>query len=320
MLEVKNLFIDFDTPEGKVKAVNGISFKLEKNNSLAIVGESGSGKTQLAFSILGLLDKNANVRGEINYKNNNLLKLKEHELNKIRSKKISIIFQDPMTSLNPYMPIKQQLNEILIYHQGFTKEKATRESLHILDAVKINDSKNIINCYPHELSGGMRQRIMIAMSIICKPEIIIADEPTTSLDVTVQSQIMDLFNEIKKEFNTSLILITHNMGIVSNSCNKIMVMYGGKIMELGNTKDVFQMPLHPYTKGLLETVPKIDENYKVLKTIKGDPINMIDPPSGCIFRTRCPNPTHDCKEGKTENRLFESKTGHWVDQCCVNCI
>jgi len=320
MLEIQNLFIDFDTPEGKVKAVNNVSFKLEENHSLAIVGESGSGKTQLVFSILGLLDRNANVRGEINYKNKNLLKLKEYELNKIRSKKISIIFQDPMTSLNPYMPIKQQLNEILIYHQGFTKEKATRESLHILDAVKINDSKNIINCYPHELSGGMRQRIMIAMSIICKPEIIIADEPTTSLDVTVQSQIMDLFNEIKKEFNTSLILITHNMGIVSNSCNKIMVMYGGKIMELGNTKDVFQMPLHPYTKGLLETVPKIDENYKVLKTIKGDPINMIDPPSGCIFRTRCPNPTHDCKEGKSINKLFESKPDHWVDQCCVNCL
>ena len=319
MLELKNIFIDFDTPEGKVKAVNNISFKLNKNQSLAIVGESGSGKTQLAFSILGLLDKNANIRGEINYNKTNLLKINDYQLNKIRSKKISIIFQDPMTSLNPYMKIKNQLNEILIYHEGYSKDKATKESIKMLDAVKIHDSKNIINCYPHELSGGMRQRVMIAMAIICKPEVIIADEPTTSLDVTVQSQIMDLFNDIKKEFNSSLILITHNMGIVSSSCNRIMVMYGGKIMELGNTEDVFNNPLHPYTKGLLETVPKIDENYIELKTIKGDPINMINIPKGCIFNTRCPNPTDNCKEGNIENLLIEKKYNHWVDQCCVNC-
>ncbi|SVC06780.1 uncharacterized protein METZ01_LOCUS259634, partial [marine metagenome] len=255
MLNVKNLFVSFDTPEGKVKAVNDVSFNIKKNESLAIVGESGSGKTQLAFSILGLLDKNANVYGEINYQNTNLLSLNEKELNKIRSKKISIIFQDPMTSLNPYMKIKKQLNEVLINHNGFTNNQATRESLRILDSVKIQDPKKIINCYTHELSGGMRQRVMIAISIICKPEIIIADEPTTSLDVTVQSQIMDLFNDIKKEFNSSIILITHNMGIVKNTCSKLMVMYGGKIMELGDTNEIFTNPLHPYTKGLLETVP-----------------------------------------------------------------
>ena len=320
MLNVKNLFVSFDTPEGKVKAVNDVSFNIKKNESLAIVGESGSGKTQLAFSILGLLDKNANVSGEINYQNTNLLSLNEKELNKIRSKKISIIFQDPMTSLNPYMKIKKQLNEVLINHNGFTNNQATRESLRILDSVKIQDPKKIINCYPHELSGGMRQRIMIGISIICKPEIIIADEPTTSLDVTVQSQIMDLFNDIKKEFNSSIILITHNMGIVKNTCSKLMVMYGGKIMELGNTNEIFINPLHPYTKGLLETVPKIEEDYKTLKTIKGNPINMINPPSGCIFRTRCPNPTHKCKEGKTLNSLIEKEENHWVDQCCVNCL
>ena len=320
MLNVKNLFVSFDTPEGKVKAVNDVSFNIKKNESLAIVGESGSGKTQLAFSILGLLDKNANVYGEINYQNTNLLNLNEKELNKIRSKKISIIFQDPMTSLNPYMKIKKQLNEVLINHNGFTNDQATRESLRILDSVKIQDPKKIINCYPHELSGGMRQRVMIAISIICKPEIIIADEPTTSLDVTVQSQIMDLFNDIKKEFNSSIILITHNMGIVKNTCSKLMVMYGGKIMELGPTNEIFTNPLHPYTKGLLETVPKIEEDYKTLKTIKGNPINMINPPSGCIFRTRCPKPTHECKEGKTLNSLIEKEVNHWVDQCCVNCL
>jgi len=320
MLNVKNLFVSFDTPEGKVKAVNDVSFNIKINESLAIVGESGSGKTQLAFSILGLLDKNANVYGEINYQNTNLLSLNEKELNKIRSKKISIIFQDPMTSLNPYMKIKKQLNEVLINHNGFTNDQATIESLKILDSVKIQDPKKIINCYPHELSGGMRQRVMIAISIICKPEIIIADEPTTSLDVTVQSQIMDLFNDIKKEFNSSIILITHNMGIVKNTCSKLMVMYGGKIMELGNTNEIFINPLHPYTKGLLETVPKIEEDYETLKTIQGNPINMINPPSGCIFRTRCPNPTHKCKEGKTLNTLIEKEANHWVDQCCVNCL
>jgi len=320
MLEINNLNINFDTPEGVVKAVNDVSFKLDKNQNLAIVGESGSGKTQLVYSILGLLDKNANVNGEIIYNNINLLNLKEYELNKIRSKRISIIFQDPMTSLNPYMRIKNQMNEILIHHLGSTNVEATKESLHMLDAVKINDAKNILNCYPHELSGGMRQRVMIAMSIICKPEIIIADEPTTSLDVTVQSQIIDLFNEITKEFNSSLILITHNMGIISTSCDSIMVMYGGKIMELGNINEVLNNPLHPYTKGLLETVPNIEENYEELKTIKGDPLNMINIPSGCVFRTRCPNPSHNCKEGNTVNKLIEKTPNHWVDQCCVNCI
>ena len=319
MLNIKNLFISFDTPEGKVRAVNDVSFQILKNESLGIVGESGSGKTQLAFSILGLLDKNATAKGDIIYQKKNLINLNERDLNQIRSKKISIIFQDPMTSLNPYMKIKKQMNEILIYHQGLTNEIATKESIKILDAVKIHDTKNIINSYPHELSGGMRQRVMIAMSIICKPEIIIADEPTTSLDVTVQSQIMDLFNDIKKEFNTSIILITHNMGIVSTVCDKLMVMYGGKIMELANTNDIFSSPLHPYTKGLLETVPKLNENYKILKTIKGNPINMIDPPSGCIFRTRCPNPTHECHNGETSNLLIEKKPNHFVDQCCVNC-
>ena len=319
MLDIKNLYISFKTPEGVVKAVNDVSFNIKKNQSLAIVGESGSGKTQLAFSILGLLDKNADVTGQINYQQNNLLNLNEHELNKIRSKKISIIFQDPMTSLNPYMKIKKQLNEILINHNGMTNEQATKESLRILDAVKIQDPVKAINSYPHELSGGMRQRVMIGMSILCKPEIIIADEPTTSLDVTVQSQIMDLFNEIKREFNTSIILITHNMGIVKDTCDKLMVMYGGKIMELGVTNKIFNNPLHPYTKGLLETVPKINENYKTLKTIKGNPINMIDPPTGCIFRTRCSNPTDDCNDGKTTNYLIEKETNHWVDQCCVNC-
>ena len=319
MLSVKNLFVKFKTPEGVVRAVNNISFDLLKNQSLAIVGESGSGKTQLAFSILGLLDKNAESQGQINYQDKNLLNLDEMSLNKIRTKKISIIFQDPMTSLNPYMKIKKQINEILIYHNSFTNEQATKESLRILDAVKIHDSRKTIDSYPHELSGGMRQRVMIAMSIICKPEIIIADEPTTSLDVTVQSQIMDLFNDIKKEFNSSIILITHNMGIIKNVCDNIMVMYGGKTMELGKTNEVFSNPLHPYTKGLLETVPSIDQEYKKLKTIKGNPINMISPPSGCIFRTRCPDPSHECLEGTSTNALIKIKADHWVDQCCVNC-
>ena len=287
LLEINNLSISFDTPDGKVKAVNDVSFTLNHNESLAIVGESGSGKTQLVFSILGLLANNATVKGSIKYNSEEILHLSEEELNKIRANKISIIFQDPMTSLNPYMRIRDQLNEILIHHKGYSKNQATKESIRILDAVKIPNAYNRIHMFPHEFSGGMRQRVMIAMSLLCNPNIIIADEPTTALDVTVQAQIMELFSDIQKEFNTSFILITHNMGIVAGTCDKTLVMYGGRVMEYGPTEDVFLKPLHPYTIGLLETMPRIDKEYDILKTIPGNPINMLDLPKGCPFADRC---------------------------------
>ena len=319
LLEINNLNISFDTNDGVVKAVNDVSFNLGKNESLAIVGESGSGKTQLVFSILDLLAKNAKVSGSIKYESNEILDLSEYEMNRIRSEKISIIFQDPMTSLNPYMRIRDQLNEVLIHHKGYKVKEATAESVRMLDAVKIPDAKNRINMFPHEFSGGMRQRVMIAMSLLCNPNIIIADEPTTALDVTVQAQILELFKEIKKEFQTSLILITHNMGIVDQISDKTLVLYAGRVMEYGFTKDIFMHPSHPYTRGLIEAIPLIDIEYESLKTIPGDPPNMFERPEGCVFRSRCQKPTHDCKEGNIPMGLIEINPGHWVDQCCINC-
>ena len=319
LLEINNLNILFDTNDGVVKAVNDVSFNLGKNESLAIVGESGSGKTQLVFSILDLLAKNAKVSGSIKYESKEILDLSEYEMNRIRSEKISIIFQDPMTSLNPYMRIRDQLNEVLIHHKGYKVKEATAESVRMLDAVKIPDAKNRINMFPHEFSGGMRQRVMIAMSLLCNPNIIIADEPTTALDVTVQAQILELFKEIKKEFQTSLILITHNMGIVDQISDKTLVLYAGRVMEHGFTKDIFMHPSHPYTRGLIEAIPRIDIEYESLKTIPGDPPNMFERPEGCVFRSRCQKPTHDCKEGNIPMGLIEVNPGHWVDQCCINC-
>jgi len=294
LLEIKNLKIFFDTPEGTVKAINDVNLNLLNNESLAIVGESGSGKTQLVFSILGLLAKNATVTGSIKYESQEILNLPDEKINKIRSNKISIIFQDPMTSLNPYMRILDQMNEVIIHHKGIGKKEATNESIRILDAVKIPQAKNKINMFPHEFSGGMRQRVMIGISLLCNPKIIIADEPTSSLDVTVQAQIMDLFKDIQKEFHTSFILITHNMGIVADTCLKTLVLYGGKIMESGLTTDVFLNPSHPYTIGLLETMPRIDREYEILKTIPGNPPNMMMLPKGCPFSNRCSYKMNQC--------------------------
>ena len=294
LLEVKNIKIHFDTPDGVVQAVNEVSFNLDNKESLAIVGESGAGKTQLVFSILGLLSKNSSVSGSIKFNSKEILNLPDLEMNKIRSNNISIIFQDPMTSLNPYMRISDQLNEVSIHHKGISKKNALKRSINMLDAVKIPDARNKIHMFPHEFSGGMRQRVMIAMSLLCNPNIIIADEPTTALDVTVQAQIMELFADIQKEFNTSFILITHNMGIVANTCDKTLVMYGGRVMEYGLTEEVFLKPLHPYTIGLLETMPRIDKEYDTLKTISGNPLNMMNLPKGCPFAERCVYQKNKC--------------------------
>ena len=296
LLEINNLKIFFDTPEGTVKAINDVSLDLLNNESLAIVGESGSGKTQLVFSILGLLARNGTATGSIKYESKEILNLPDEDINNIRTNKISIIFQDPMTSLNPYMRICDQMNEVIIHHKGLNKKDATNQSIRMLDAVKIPDAKNKINMFPHEFSGGMRQRVMIAMSLLCNPNIIIADEPTTSLDVTVQAQIMELFKDIQKEFRTSFILITHNMGIVADTCLKTLVLYGGKVMEYGLTTDVFLNPSLPYTIGLLETMPRIDKEYEILKTIPGNPPNMMKLPNGCPFSSRCSYKVNDCLE------------------------
>ncbi len=314
LLEVKNINVKFNTPDGVVQAVNNINFKLRIGESLAIVGESGSGKTQLAFTIMGLIAKNGYANGSVKFNSKEILNLNDKEMNKIRSNKISMIFQDPMTSLNPYMRISDQLNEVIMHHKGLSKKEALKESIQILDAVKISEAHNRVHMFPHEFSGGMRQRVMIAMSLLCKPDLIIADEPTTSLDVTVQAQIMKLFSEIQQELKTAFILITHNMGIVAGMCDQTLVMYGGRIMEYGTTENIFLQPTHPYTKGLLEAMPRIDAKNEVLKTIRGNPPNMMNLPKGCPFFDRCNYKIDKCSTIMPE---LESTTAYNHKRACL---
>jgi oligopeptide transport system ATP-binding protein len=287
LLDIEDLRVTFTTGDGEVNAVNGVSFSVDEGETLAIVGESGSGKSQTAFAAMGLLARNGRATGQIRYDGRNLLELKQKELNRVRSEEIGMIFQDPMTSLNPYMRISDQMAEVLTLHKGMTKRDAVAEATKMLDAVKIPDARNRITMFPHEFSGGMRQRIMIAMALLCQPRLLIADEPTTALDVTVQAQIMELMAEIRAEFGTAIILITHDLGIVADTCERTLVMYGGQIMETGPTDKLFERPTHPYTLGLLRAVPRIDRDDETLSTIAGEPPDMSRLPKGCPFTPRC---------------------------------
>ncbi len=287
MLQVKNLEIAFKTPDGIVRAVNNLSYTLEKGQTLGIVGESGAGKSQSAFAILGLLAHNAQVKGSIQFDGQEIIGQSETALNKIRANKIGIIFQDPMTSLNPYMKISDQMTEVLELHKGMSQKDALQESIRMLDAVRIPEAANRVTMYPHEFSGGMRQRVMIAMSLLCKPSLLIADEPTTALDVTVQAQIMQLLKDLQEEFHMAIILITHDLGIVAGSCDKTLVMYGGRLMEYGKTRELFNTPTHPYTKGLMSAIPRLDQHTEELTTIPGNPPNLLRLPDGCPFCERC---------------------------------
>lgn len=296
LLDVKDLRVSFDTPDGTVHAVNGMTFSLDRGEALAIVGESGSGKTQLAFAILGLLAKNGSAEGSVQFDGQEILNLPEPKLNKIRANEISMIFQDPMTSLNPYLRVGDQMAEVLMLHHGTSKTKALAESAQMLDAVRIPDATSRLRMYPHEFSGGMRQRIMIAMSLLCRPRLLIADEPTTALDVTVQNQIMELMADIRREFETALILITHDLAIVAGACDRTLVMYGGQVMEKGATDDVFETPSHPYTLGLLNAVPRLDVPQEALETIPGDPPDLTRLSPGCPFSPRCAFAHDPCTE------------------------
>ncbi|MGR3464901.1 oligopeptide/dipeptide ABC transporter ATP-binding protein [Limimaricola sp.] len=287
LLDIEDLRVTFTTGDGEVNAVNGVNFSIDEGETLAIVGESGSGKSQTAFAAMGLLARNGRATGQIRYDGRNLLELKQKELNRVRSEEIGMIFQDPMTSLNPYMRISEQMAEVLTLHKGLSKRAAIDEATKMLDAVKIPDAKNRITMFPHEFSGGMRQRIMIAMALLCQPRLLIADEPTTALDVTVQAQIMELMAEIRQEFGTAIILITHDLGIVADTCERTLVMYGGQIMEKGPTEQLFERPTHPYTLGLLRAVPRIDRDDETLSTIAGEPPDMSSLPKGCPFTPRC---------------------------------
>ncbi|BAQ71310.1 oligopeptide/dipeptide ABC transporter ATPase [Rhodovulum sulfidophilum] len=287
LLDVKDLSVCFDTPEGDIHAVNSVSFSLENGETLGIVGESGSGKSQLNFALLGLLAKNGHTTGQALFDRHDLLSISERELNRIRANRIAMVFQDPMTSLNPYMRISDQMAEVLMLHKGMSKRTAIAESVAMLDAVKIPDAKNRVRLYPHEFSGGMRQRVMIAMSLLCHPEVLIADEPTTALDVTVQAQIMELLAELQREFGMATILITHDLGVVAGFCERAIVMYGGRIMEEAPVDPLFETPTHPYTRGLLDAIPRVDQDQEALHAIPGNPPNMTGAPTGCPFAPRC---------------------------------
>lgn len=300
LLEVDNLRVTFRTADGEVHAVNGMSYDLNEGETLAIVGESGSGKSQSAFAMMGLLAQNGYATGSVKFDGTDLLTLNSSALNKIRSAEIAMIFQDPMTSLNPYIRISDQMAEVLTLHKGMSKAQAIAESVRMLDAVRIPDAKGRIRSYPHEFSGGMRQRIMIAMSLLCQPRLLIADEPTTALDVTVQAQIMDVLGDIRRDFGTAIILITHDLGVVAGFCDRTLVMYGGQIMEDGPTDEVFADPSHPYTRGLLQAVPRLDRVETELKTIAGEPPDMSRLPAGCPFSPRCAQEQNICASLRPE--------------------
>ncbi|MDD6794191.1 MAG: ABC transporter ATP-binding protein [Clostridiaceae bacterium] len=297
LLEVKNLKTFFKTERGIVKAVNDVSLSVRKGETVCIVGESGCGKSMTAMSIMGLVDKDNSIKagGEILFDGKDLLKVSESELQKIRGKEIAMIFQEPMSSLNPVFTVGFQIMESLILHEGLNDKEAREKAIDLLKQVGIPRADEIVDCYPHELSGGMRQRIMIAMALACNPKVLIADEPTTALDVTIQAQILDLMRNIKKEFDTSILLITHDLGVVAEMADYVVVMYAGKVIEEGPVLDIFKETSHPYTLGLLKSKPVISQRKEELYSIPGqvpDPVGIKD---SCYFCDRCDKCMDICK-------------------------
>ena len=287
LLEVKNLCVNFGTYGGEVKAVRGVTFDLHKGETLAIVGESGSGKSVACKTIMRILSSNGYIKdGQILFDGKDLTKISEKDMEKVRGKDIAMIFQDPMTSLNPTMTIGKQIMEPIIKHQGFSKEDARKRAIELIELVGISDAEKRFKQYPHQFSGGMRQRIVIAISLACNPKVLIADEPTTALDVTIQAQILELIRDLQEKTGVAVIFITHDLGVVANMADRVAVMYAGKIIEYGTSDDIFYDPKHPYTWGLLGSMPTLDIGDNDLYNIPGTPPDLMDPPKGDAFALR----------------------------------
>lgn len=305
LLRVENLHTSFFTKAGEVRAVNGVSFTLDAGEILGVVGESGSGKSVTAYSIMGILSGGGRVvGGAVYYKGQDITKWSERRMRQFRGKSCSIVFQDPMTSLNPVLTVGEQLLESITLHTEKRGKTARERAVELLEMVGINDPKRRLSQYPYELSGGMRQRVMIAMALACEPDILIADEPTTALDVTVQAQILELIAKLQQEMGLAVLLVTHDLGVVAGMCDRVVVMYGGRICERGAVRDVFYHPRHQYTKGLLRSVPAVDGEKAPLVPIPGSPINLLNMPVGCPFCARCPEAMAVCVHQMPEELSF----------------
>ena len=318
ILEIKDLCVEFKTVEGTVKAINHLNYTLHKGEKLGIVGESGSGKSVSSLGIMQLIPNPPGeiVGGEILYKGQDLVKKSEKDMQKIRGNEISMIFQEPMTSLNPIIKCGRQIAESLRLHRGMNKKEAMEEAIRMMQAVGIANPEVRAYEYPHQMSGGMRQRVMIAMALACQPQILIADEPTTALDVTIQAQILALMMELKEKLGMAIIMITHDLGVVASMCDRIAVMYAGRIVEYGTTDDIFYNPKHEYTKGLLKSIPRLDaKEHERLVPIEGTPIDLLNPPAGCPFAPRCSNCMKICLREMAPVTTFDDV--HYT-QCWMN--
>ena len=318
LLDVNNLQVSFNTYAGEVKAVRGVSFELNEGETLAFVGESGCGKTVTAKAIMRLLQKPfAEIKegSQVVYRGQDVLKMSKKELQSYRGDEVSMIFQEPMTSLNPTMTVGKQIMESLILHRGLDKKAAREEAINMLKLVKIPDAEKRVDAYPHEMSGGMRQRVMIAIALSCNPALLIADEPTTALDVTIQAQIMELLGELKKELNTAIILVTHDLGVVADFADRIQVLYAGQVIERGTVREIFHNAKHPYTWALLSSVPRLDtENKQELYALQGTPPDLINELNHCPFAARCEYCMGICKEAMPEETLVDGthKVSCWL--------